>query len=307
MSDVIGSGSERDPWRPSRRTTWLGVLALVLLAGLAYGARALHEHQQQQAADQRLADQVALAVTPSSTGSDWQIGNLSPSLLTVTSARLDFPDRPLFAGPRQLSSYGSLDLQPGPQVCDQRLYDRGPSSLVVEAVTARGVRLTRRITLGAGARAGLWSLLRGTCQMPLPGDALVGEIVAATWTGGTVRLTYGVYNVGELPLTVEAVTYLPGVAVRAAPLPLVLPVREKGANYPPTRDLVVQLHVSSCGQLEAALRRAHGGDGLDGPVTLKPQLSVGHARGGGYLDLGDHAERLERTCPAIASLLDSWR
>lgn len=304
MSDVIASGSDRDPWRPSRRLVGLVVVVAVVLTSLAFAGRALLQRSQERAADQRAARLVSLEVKESTTQApDYEILNPSGTGLTVTSLRLDFPVGELLANPQQLLAYESLALQPGAGVCDERLYDSGPTVLVVQAVTRKGVRLTRRLSLDAGAKSGIRDQLRRACKMLVPAEALIGEIIDAKWTGSTVRLTYGLNNAGRLPLTLDGVAYEPGVTVTVQPRSVLLPPSPT-SGWGPTRRLVVELRVSSCAQLEAALRKQAGGDGLDGRGALKPQLRDAHGSGSGFLELGDHGERLMQTCPNVASYLN---
>jgi hypothetical protein len=203
---------------------------------------------------------------------------------------------------------------PDAAACVSGLYQRGPRSLLVHGTTRDGLDVTRRIALSQEQQDGLWLYLRASCRFLPPDDALRSLLRSARLDGRALTLTYELTNDGAVPLVVDRVSYLPGVEVVVDALPVTVPPRA-GADAP-SRTMVVHLRVTSCERMEATLRAALGGDGLDGPATLKVALHDRHARAQGNLDFTvfrdgdpgtsvDQGLQLLRTCKHVTALLDT--
>jgi hypothetical protein len=276
--DVIAQGSDRAPWRPSGRLIGLLVVGALVATGVLVGRHTADQRAVDRDVEARAAAAVAFDVEQDA-ALVWRLRNTSSTTVRVTSAILDFPDLGLLEGATELEASDSTPLTVPDAACDTGLYERGPRSLYVEAVTANGTHVSQWVSLGSGPEQGIWQQLRETCRFFSPGDALDSRLLSSRQSGQVLRLVFQVGNRGGIPLVLEGVRYEPGVRVRATPTRLPFLASLDGTVT--VTDLVVELRITDCGALVEALRRAYGGDGLDGPGSLKPQLEHDHARGSG--------------------------
>ena len=317
--DVLAQGRDREPWRPSRRAVGGVLLSAVLLGATGYGLDAWQQSRAERAAHLQAVHNITLSIQQDRNPGDGATGltllNESGIEVRLRSAALDFPDVTVLTPTPLLVPYEPLPLgSPAAAACVTGLYQRGPRFLLVHGSTADGLDVTRRLQLTEGDQDVLWHTLRQTCHFYPPDEALDSVLRNARLEGRRLLLTYDLRNKGAAPLVLDGFLYEPGIEVVAEALPLTVPPDKPGTEVP-GRSTVVELRVTSCERLAAAVRRARGGNGLDGPGSLKVSLHHQHAQAQANLDLRvsnggaegtvDWGLRLLRTCQNVAELLDT--
>lgn len=300
-TDLLSSG--RDPWRPSRRQVLLATSVVVLLAALLGVVALALRHVQAVRNDRK-------AVRSLSFQASSQLDQTSPDLPSLPVELLDTSDYPATVLDVRFDAPGFAEVTLGSSVaahlrlffdmpkdsaCDDSLYAGAPSALVVHARTARGTPVTRRVPLDREVRDSIWPLLRAKCHFLLPEDSLNNLITAVSREGSTFVLRYRLENAAALPLVLDRITAAAGVEVAAQRMPVTVPAGSGDYVTFGHASLVLRLRVTDCRALRDEVTRSAGGDGFDGPSTLKVVLHHAHARGRSWLQLtqplGENRER----------------
>jgi hypothetical protein len=310
-ADLLDSG--RDPWRPSRRQVVLTVTAVLVLALVAGAVALLVLNVQAQRADRRAVRALSFelggdveAQPDNGLSISLELRNLTRYPYTVVDVRLDGPGFGTATLGTRLAPRASafLDL-PTSSACDASLYVRGPRAAVVRARTARGTLVTGRVPLDRATADDAWPRFRRSCHYLLPDEALGASASGFSFEGRTLTVRYGLENAAAVPLTIDRLTTADGVELISDDLPLTIPAGTGDYQGFGHRTLTVRLRVVDCSALRQVLARAAGGDGLDGPNTLKVALHHRYDQGHAWLELSallpgdvsvDHFQDLVRTC-----------
>jgi hypothetical protein len=312
-TDVLAAG--RDPWRPTRRQVVLTVVPLLVVALVGGALTVLVRHVQADRADRRAVRAMAFEVhadvdaQPGDGPSlPLQLRNRAAFEYSVLDVRFDAPGFPAVPLRSHVGARTSLFLDvPKQSGCDPSLYLRGPQALVVRARTARGTLVTVRAPFDRDAVQSTWPQLRRDCKVLLPEEAVSGGGASSySFRGGTLTVRYELVNAAALPVVVDRIRVEDGIALSTDDLPLTLPAGSGDYRDLGHGTLTLRLRVTDCTALRRALAGAAGGDGLDGPTTLKVDLHHAYGKGRIWLDLSellpgdtnvDHFQDLVGTCP----------
>lgn len=302
-TDLLGQGSEREPWRLPRR---IAVPVAALLVVVSAGVSGLSWVRHQRDLDGRAARAVALLLAGSSISQDdkgfhFGLANAGPApvrLLDIAFAGRGYP-------------VGHLDRKvvPGDDVevtvpqgtrCDPT----HPVDLVVHVRTSRGAVVTRTVPLDHDVADQVASSERWRCGTLEPREALFFGPSAAVSRDGTVVVTGVLENQGNRPVTVIALTAGSGLAVSTR-LPVTVSATTDGVRIGKTVSFT--LRVTDCD----AFGRAVGGGIDEQPDTIEAQARSAYGQGPVRLTLSLPADPgtgdpgvlplplLARSCPGL--------
>ncbi|MGB8652346.1 MAG: hypothetical protein WCD35_16995 [Mycobacteriales bacterium] len=278
--DVLVSGNEREPWRPSRRH-WqlLGAVLAVLAVTVPVVLVVQHRREQARLDRAALAAVRLVAVLPQEANHNpppdtapLGLRNDGPDDVRVLSLRIDaagYRDQAVGRLVEGGVGFLALDVANTPP-CDARLVTAPPRTVIVTLRTERGDRTTRRLPLDAELARLLSGLARDRCGYQAPADALQADLAASHADGADLVATFQVYNRSVLPLTLLGLEG-PGLRITTTPaLPLALtPQRSPNAGTL-SQQLTVRVRVTDCARALPALGGL--GDSPFGPDMLLARL-----------------------------------
>ena len=268
--DVVGGGSDRDPWRPTRRTwTVLGVAALVA-AVVVPSVLLAQQRASDRAKDREALRQVQLATmlsqAPPTSVSSEVVGVRNDGALAVRILAFQV----VAPGYRQVSTDVSLapyDVAPlevpDTATCSPGLLTGLPAQLWLTVRTTRGQVVRRTVPLTAEASMALVSASQRRCRYLPTNEALVFSLHETHTVGRTLVASVNLVNQGHAPLTVTFLDAGAGFTVTASrTLPFSLPPEPTdGARGV---DVTLRLRVGDCQAARTAIDDANQGRAFGG-------------------------------------------
>ncbi|MCU1593850.1 MAG: hypothetical protein JWO12_1242 [Frankiales bacterium] len=273
LVDVLGSGNERDSWRPGRRT-WSLVGVVVLVAAIVVPIDLVRQHDaDERARDKAVLAQVRFGVTtdgiqypPSGdmpAGTVFEgVRNDSAVPLTVTSFHVLAPG---YAAQRLNTELGPYQLVTLPirdtATCSPAVLTV-PQTVRVTVRTARHQTVVRDLPLYLDGGAELAQAAQERCRYLKPQGALITSITSTTQHGRVLDVSVNLANAGLLPLRVTAVTSS-GIfqLTSTAPFPLDLPSEPRTDHARTGVEVHLRMTLEDCG---FALPTSDDGSVFDG-------------------------------------------
>ncbi len=260
--DVLGSGTEREPWRPSARALKVTAVVVVVLLVIGLPVAFLQHRSGEQQADRRSVAQLALTVPDAgeaaftgfdpANGSDPVIAlhNAGPAGGHVVGARVD---REGYAKQRVEVNIAAGKDGPIPvpleKTCPSALPHSGPGGVLLDLVTTRGVRTTLRVrTLDSQFAQDYLDAQRVTCGLYSLEESVESDLVSVTVGTGKLVVSLDLANLAKAPRTLTALTPPDGFALGTD---VTLPTKLPSANGVPL-GVVVTLRVTDCAKAIAA-------------------------------------------------------
>ena len=202
--DVMESGSEKEPWRPTRKHwTALGVLVLLALAAVVPD-KVVAARAADRRAELAAVEGVRLSFSPGAEGAQDEhvqavLSNDGPDPVTLVQVQVDGYQPIRLDKKLKLSSGTTLDLA-DTAACSERLLAPGSETrAAVRVRTAGGTVVTRRVPVQSEIWLPLNLLAQRRCGFPSVSDTLRLTAVGHPNGGGyEVRIT--ARNTGRLPI-----------------------------------------------------------------------------------------------------------
>jgi hypothetical protein len=304
--DLLGQGSEREPWRPPRRVVVPVAVLLVVVTAVVSGASRL---RHQRDLDHRAAKAVAFLAMPGGasvdSGFELRLVNLGPAPVRLLDAALVGSGYPPRRVDRQLRHGDEVDVVvPHGEGCDATLISAGPSTVLLHARTPRGALVTRTVALDPDTADEVARAERERCGFLAGPDAVFFGPSEVTARGRTVMVSGTLQNSSNRPVTVLHVTAGAGLAVSTR-LPITAAATVDGHAYP--EPVTFTLRVTDCD----AFARAVGSPFEDQPDQLLAQVRNDYGEGSVRFELtlaadpevGDPGVMplplLARSCPGL--------
>lgn len=275
VGDVLISGDEREPWRPSRRHYRALAYVLLLVVAAVVPAQVVSARAQDHRDAVAEADLVKLAVSATSsalTGPDVSltVTNETDHALRLLSVQVREPGYGVTRVDRTIAAHSAIPVTvPDTRTCGRdQISPANTGTVTTVSRTSHGERVLRSVTVSDQAWQQLTSVARERCGWKTPLEALR---VTATWvrSGSDLVLRGTVSNSGKAELAVDAVN--PGLLegnVAGNTTPIRLPA---GA----TRPFSYRIALGGCGDLgNAGPVRADVSATALGPVQSSATLDV---------------------------------
>jgi hypothetical protein len=257
-AELLSSGPDRDPWRPSRR---LVRATAALLAVVVAGAGAVrwqqhgdHVRDRRDAAVRSVAP-VLLVDGLLGAGAALTVRNDGPETVQLLEVRLDAPaHETLRLSGSLLPGQKRALTPPDGQACASAIQRTRTTGATV-VVSVRGTRVSRHVELLPPYRELLQELVAESCRWAPIEVSLNGYVTVEQRHRGSVALAFHLQNASGSTLRVLRLdSFLPWLDLLTADLPLTVP-RQQG------RETV--LHVSA---------QARCADVVDGDVAAELQV-----------------------------------
>ena len=293
--DVMVSGDEKEPWRPTRRH-WTALAVLVLLAVAAVVPdRVVSARAADRRAELAAVDGVELTLSadgsqPAPDAVRLLVQNTGPSDVRLLEVQVDgYPtQRTDVLVPR--AGADTVDLK-DTVTCTEKVLLTGDQNRVrLRLRTPGGTVVTRRLDLTGDAWLPLAALAQKRCGYLSPGEALkitaAGQVV-----GRALDLRVTVRNTGRVPLRLDGVNLPAGFDWRTVPAP---PTSLPASQTTPT-SLLVRLTVNSCPDAQSSL--------VGDPVVAFSTVQL--LSGGAEYGAGDSPPVLEDALPLLTQLVSA--
>jgi hypothetical protein len=252
--DLITSGDERDPWRPTRRQRRIALVALAVVAVVTGATGIVGNVRAARSADQAAVASLHLAAVDGPDDLEPQgsvlvlVRNDGPHQVRLLSARLLAPGYAEQQLHEVIGPIGAVLIQlPDTAVCGPALL-REPAELIrLRLRTYRGQVITRDVRLGPGAHRAVNHAARERCGY-LPADEAFGfGVQSVERRGKQVVIRALVHDDSVLPLVLMRLAPAPGLEIEVWPrLPLQLPVQTSAQRITHFVELTLRVTVSGC-------------------------------------------------------------
>jgi hypothetical protein len=253
VGDVIGGGSEHDPWKPSRTVVRRGLLALLVLAAAAVPVTVVKVRDHQRELDARAVAELKLTQFGNEGGEVTDNGVVPFSLFNggkdavrVLSAHIDREGYPTQKVDVTIEhgSAGKLDVAlPSPCPGQVSPFSQ-PRLLILTVRTHRGTVVTKSVPVGDEFGFTYQESLRSTCGFLSPSEALDARVEQQTERPRALDLHVSITNRARTTFDIKQVLTFPGLAAEDVFLPHHL--QGRSANSTSFEAFTVTLTVTDC-------------------------------------------------------------